>query len=299
MEESKICSKCSIDKPVELFPKRSKDRGGYDSQCKECVKKHQQSRKNDSKIEITSKICTKCNIERLAEEYHKNSISSDGLHSACKYCRKEYDLGRVDKKAEYSKKYSEKNSDRIKKYRLDNKEKTKEYKKQYRKENSDVIKKWKSKNRDRINAKDREWRTNRRKTDVVFKLKDNIRGLILQTFRNSGEGGYKKNSKTADILGCSIEEFKKHIESQFLPWMSWENHGKCETNDYNCSWELDHILPVSLARTEEELYLLNHWSNFQPLCSRVNLVDKSNTHYFVCNLELEIDSSEYFKDITD
>lgn len=294
MEESKICTKCNINKPLELFPKRSRDRGGYDSQCKQCVKEYQQARKSAPKKEVFSKICTKCGVERLVEEYYENNISSDGLHSSCKYCRKEYDLSRVEEKAEYSKKYSEQNSERIKKWRSDNKEKIKEYRKQYKSENSEVIKKWKNENRDRINAKDREWRTNKRKSDPLFKLKDNIRVLMLQTFKNSLEGEYKKRSKTSDILGCSHQEFRQHIESQFLNWMSWNNHGNCETNEYNCAWQLDHIIPISLARTEDEIYMLNHWSNFQPLCSKVNR-DKWHISYPLTNLELGINSLEYFQ----
>lgn len=294
MTESKICSKCSIDKPLELFGKDSRVKSGYESRCKQCIKEYHQAMKNIPKIEVFSKICTKCNVNRSAEEYHKRSSSSDGLHNSCKYCRKDYDLSRADKKAEYSKKYSEQNSDKIKKYRLDNKERTKEYRKQYKIENSEVIKRWKSENRDRINAKDREWRTNKRKTDPLFKLKDNIRVLMLQTFKNSFEGEYKKSSKTLDILGCSNEEFRQHIESQFLNWMNWSNHGRCENNEYNCTWQLDHIIPISLARVEEEIYMLNHWSNFQPLCSKLNR-DKWHTPYPLTNLELGIDSSEYFK----
>ena len=52
--------------------------------------------------------------------------------------------------------------------------------------------------------------------------------------------------------------------------MNWDNYGNCEENIYKCSWHLDHIVPISKAKTEEDIYLLNHWSNFQPLCSVEN-----------------------------
>ena len=38
--------------------------------------------------------------------------------------------------------------------------------------------------------------------------------------------------------------------------MTWNNYGE---------WELDHIIPISSATTEEEVYKLNHYTNFQPL----------------------------------
>jgi hypothetical protein len=74
--------------------------------------------------------------------------------------------------------------------------------------------------------------------------------------------GYKKNSKTSNILGCSFEEFKSYIESQFNDNMSWKNYGE---------WHLDHKIPVSWAETEEQIYELNRYTNFQPLWSFDNL----------------------------
>jgi hypothetical protein len=38
--------------------------------------------------------------------------------------------------------------------------------------------------------------------------------------------------------------------------MTLENHGE---------WHLDHIIPISSAETEEDIMLLNHYTNFQPL----------------------------------
>lgn len=95
---------------------------------------------------------------------------------------------------------------------------------------------------------------------------------------------------TENILGCTFEEFRQHIERQFENWMSWENRGNiCGTElQYNCSWDLDHIIPTSTAETMEEVCLLNHWSNFQPLCSKVNRDVKRATLYPCTNLELGI-----------
>jgi len=73
---------------------------------------------------------------------------------------------------------------------------------------------------------------------------------------------WKKNSKTQQILGCSFQEFKIHIEKQFIKGMSWDNQGK---------WHFDHIYPISLAKNEEELIRLNHYTNFQPLWAIDNL----------------------------
>ena len=95
---------------------------------------------------------------------------------------------------------------------------------------------------------------------MIFRIKNN---------------GFKKNTKTTIILGCSIEEFKLHLESKFEPWMNWDNHGKF-TGNYNETWQIDHIVPISSAKTEEEVLRLNNYTNFQPLCSKINLIDKFN-----------------------
>ena len=129
------------------------------------------------------------------------------------------------------------------------------------------------------------------KRDEVHKIvvvKRKIKNLISSSFKRALNGQYIKSESTETILGCTPAYFKKHIESQFISWMSWENHGDCEESMYNCSWDLDHIIPLNYAKTEEEIYMLNHWSNFQPLCSKINRFDKKANVPILTNLELNI-----------
>jgi hypothetical protein len=117
---------------------------------------------------------------------------------------------------------------------------------------------------------------------LTKKIQGSIHSLIFIVFKRCSR---KKKVRTEEILGCSFEYFKNHIESQFENWMSWNNYGNtCENLTYNCSWDLDHIIPISLAKTEEEVYLLNHWSNFQPLCSKENRHDKKGKYFPCCNI---------------
>ena len=92
---------------------------------------------------------------------------------------------------------------------------------------------------------------------------------------NFNHNGAKKNSKTAQILGCSFEEFRQHIESKFELWMNWNNRGKYNGNP-NYGWDLDHIIPTSTAITEKDVIKLNHYTNYQPLCSFINRDVKKN-----------------------
>jgi hypothetical protein len=134
------------------------------------------------------------------------------------------------------------------------------------------------KNREKPEVRKREYNQKKQKlkTDPLFKLTCNIRTLVRISFKN----GFTKKSRTEKILGCSYEELKKHFEDRFESWMTWENYGKYN-GDLNFGWDIDHIKPVSLAKNEEELIKLNHYTNLQPLCSRVNRYIKRDIENFV------------------
>lgn len=96
-------------------------------------------------------------------------------------------------------------------------------------------------------------RKQRMQNDVLFAVKERIRGLIKESLKRKG---HRKQSQTIDILGCSIDSFKQHIERQFSYGMNWDNRGE---------WEIDHITPMATAKTEEEAIKLNHFTNLRPL----------------------------------
>lgn len=66
-----------------------------------------------------------------------------------------------------------------------------------------------------------------------------------------------------------MKYFIKYIESKFEPWMTWDNYGKYNGEE-NFGWDLDHIIPISVANSIKDVLNLSHYTNIQPLCSRVN-----------------------------
>jgi hypothetical protein len=68
------------------------------------------------------------------------------------------------------------------------------------------------------------------------------------------------------LLGCNHKKIRKHIESQFQYGMTWENHG---------CWHIDHIKPLSTAKTEKQLMMRFRWQNIQPLWREANLRKKN------------------------
>ena len=54
--------------------------------------------------------------------------------------------------------------------------------------------------------------------------------------------------------------------------MNWDNKGNPKDGilELNKTWDIDHIIPISTAITEEDIIRLNHYTNLQPLCSYYN-----------------------------
>ena len=72
-----------------------------------------------------------------------------------------------------------------------------------------------------------------------------------------------RTNKTFNIVGCSPDELKKHLESQFVDNMSWENYG-------HKGWHIDHKIPLSSAKKYDDVIKLCHYSNLQPLWCKEN-----------------------------
>jgi hypothetical protein len=196
------------------------------------------------------KKCRKCQLIKPIENYNYNETS--GLYSyKCIEC---INNGVIEHK-EYLKKYYIENQERLKAkqqlYNLNTVEQRKEYKR---------------KNKEIIRAKNNIYYNNKMKIDKVFKLKENVRKLIQKSFKSAF---YKKMSKTQEILGCTIEEFKAHLESKFEPWMNWSNYG-LYNGTANYGWDIDHIIPLKTVKVEDDITNLNHYTNLQPLCSYYN-----------------------------
>lgn len=63
-------------------------------------------------------------------------------------------------------------------------------------------------------------------------------------------------------LGCTIEEFTDHIESQFEEGMTWSNWSRT-------GWHLDHIVP-NIKVTIENSHVINNYRNFRPMWASKN-----------------------------
>ena len=207
-----------------------------------------------------NKKCSKCNIDKELTEFYER-------HSRCKSCvreiQKEYRENNKQAIRERHRIYHSANKEKRIAYNEANKKAQKEYRKEYYRVNQEAIKDkakdYNSANRPKIN----EQRKNRRKTNEVYALSIRLRNRTRMAF---SLGGYSKDTKTEEILGCSWATLKRHIENQFTEGMSWENP---------FTFHIDHVKPLGNAKTKEELIELFHYTNLQPLSPEINLM-KSN-----------------------
>lgn len=117
---------------------------------------------------------------------------------------------------------------------------------------------WRERNRYRLARLQREKRLN----NPSYRFLSNMRNLIRMSIKN----GYKSGSTEA-LLGCSIEDFMKHLESKFTKEMSWDMFGK-GAGKIHC----DHILPCSLfdlSDPDQQRACFNY-KNFQPMIGSAN-----------------------------
>jgi hypothetical protein len=217
---------------------------------------------------MRTKICNKCKEEKEVCEFGIHNSTKDRLRTSCKECRKIdgkiYRENNVKKRKETLQNWYNKNPNYNKEYYLNNFEylnkKNKEWYNLNTERHRETSKKWSECNREKIN----EYSNNRikiiRKTDPLKTLIFNVRSRVYNFLKSKN---IIKQNKTFDIVGCSPEFLKEHIGNQFTEGMSWELMGRYI--------HIDHIIPLSSAKTEEEIYKLCHYTNLQPLWAEDNL----------------------------
>ena len=216
---------------------------------------------------METKVCSKCKEEKKICEFGNSKTSKDGLFYSCKQCNNkrsvEYRKNNPEKVLELTRNWTAKNPEwvynRHKKWREENPDKVKELRKNWLNKNPEKRKEY----RENYKPRKQERRKERRNTDPIFNLVNRMRNR-LRKYLNSHN--ITKTNKTFDIVGCTPEFLKEHLESQFQNGMNWENRSE---------WHIDHIIPLSSAKTEDELYKLCHYTNLQPLWAEDNL-KKSN-----------------------
>lgn len=233
--ESKKCPSCNLIKNQSEFARRKNTKGGYRlySYCKKCESKRVKKYREDNYEEVVKR-------ERESASRRKDIIKKNR--------KKNYEKNKI----KTNKKRREDRAANPEKYREKDR-------KRYLKRREGLLKKAKTpEEKEKRNRRRRK----RRATDKDFCLREALRRRIPDSVR----GKYK--SKTLEnLMGCTVEELKTHLESQFWPGMSWENYGRGPDK-----WHVDHIrccASFDLTKEDQQKECF-HWSNLQPLWELLN-----------------------------
>lgn len=177
------------------------------------------------------KKCNSCKTEKDITEFNRDSNSRDGHRNECRACHKIQNARWYDKNRELLLPRN---------------------------------RKWKHENRDKTLAATKRWQKKQFETNSNYALAHSLRTRLNMAIKNN----FKAGSAVRD-LGCSIEEFRKYIESQFKPGMSWDNRGK-----WGEVWHIDHIKPLNKfdLTNREQFMEACHYTNMQPMWALDNII---------------------------
>ena len=223
------------------------------------------------------KYCPKCEQDLPLDNFGNRSHTKDGKAHWCKVCHN--DSVKAHNKTEegrlkatqraYLYRQTEGGREVIQRGYKKNATKIIQQTTDYKKNNPDKVKIYAKRNNEKRtkNGKNNLWLKEKLTTDLDFKLRRYLRTRVWRALK-----GVVKSAATQELLGCTIEFFKVHLESQFTEGMSWDNYGKGEGK-----WEVDHIVPCDYFDLTDTLQqqLCFHWTNQRPLWWRKNQ-QKSN-----------------------
>jgi len=176
------------------------------------------------------------------------------------------------------KKWYQKNKNYFKFWRINNKEKIKKINKKNYDNHKDSRAKYAKKqyfknqeqrkqyarnyyqiNKNEINQKFNTKFIEKRKIDINFRILCNLRKRIWKVLKENS-----KSKSTINLLGCSVDLLRFHLQNKFQPGMSFSNYGK---------WHIDHIKPCAcfdLSKASEQRKCF-HYTNLQPLWAKDNI----------------------------
>jgi len=122
---------------------------------------------------------------------------------------------------------------------------------------------WYEANKDRINRRKVVYYIERYRSNPIFRMRHCLRQRLRKALKSSG---CVTDAKVMELVGCSVSELRKHLESLWQSGMSWSNYG-------TKGWHVDHKLPCAsfdLSDPEQQRACF-HWTNLQPLWAKDNL----------------------------
>lgn len=201
------------------------------------------------------KFCSKCKTYKLKKEFYKDKSRKDGLYPSCKKCFKKYRQCSVSKsnQKKAQKKYRQSLVGKItlkkykqsliykatrKKYRQSSVGKVSHRKYEQSPKGKLAREKANKKYHQSPKGKSAQKRVKEKKLST-YKGKLNQRMSIAVCMSLKRQGVSKNGCHWETLVGFTVEELKKHLESQFENWMNWNNYGHGKDK-----WCIDHKKPI-------------------------------------------------------
>lgn len=151
---------------------------------------------------------------------------------------------------------------------------TRQYYSENKEKHLTTVRSYQKKNKSKCIANAKKWYSNNKEkahTCERIRFENNLQYKLVKTQRSRVSTALKsqkaiKNQTTLTLLGCTLNELKKHLESLWLPGMSWENYS-------HKGWHVDHIKPCNTFDLTDPVQQKEcfHYSNLRPLWAVDNL----------------------------
>ena len=153
-----------------------------------------------------------------------------------------------------------------------NKEHKKQTDKEYREANWEKKKEY-NREWNRNNYQDMKINPYRAEEFTLLTIKKNCARRIREMLKQD------KSQTTMEYTGCTLEELKAHLESQFQNDMTWDNYGIYTFGNNTSGWHIDHIIPCAAFNFEDdfEQKACFYYLNLQPLWGGDN-IKKSDSY---------------------
>ena len=205
---------------------------------------------------MENKVCRKCEIEKSLDCFALDKSRIDGRGSKCKQCYSDWYFENKSERRRVAKEWYQKN-------KIQEREKNKKRYDKNKDCNNARSRDWYKKNKNKKSVKQHraQYMRKKRSNDVNFRISCNLRARVKSKINKN-----QKVNSTIDLLGCSVEELRIHLEAQFVEGMNCENYGLY-------GWHIDHIRPCSSfdLTDAEQQRICFHYTNMQPLWAKDNL----------------------------
>jgi len=255
MSQKKCCPRCKEIQSADQFNMNRRNKDGLACYCRGCERAIYIARREaalnkkaetnrclalSEKTVPSQKLCRGCKTILSSKQFTKFRYSKDGLSGLCKGCQKE------------------------------RRSKTYEQRKMVRAKHREA-------NRDKINEQARRSYRKRVSEDPCVRVKYAISKAVRCGLKRTGSS--KHGESTFKHLPYTVQELKKHIESQWEGWMNWGNYGPYENGRQ--TWQIDHIIPQSAlpftSFEDENFHKLWALENLRPLETVANM--KKGAHH--------------------